>query len=54
MFGIIIWNSKLLLVEMGLLIFKTLIKVTHSPPETVKSASALQVCGWNCIALTRL
>ena len=24
------------------------------PEETVKSASALQVRGWNCIALTRL
>lgn len=42
-----------LLLEVGLLVFKTLIKMTHCPPEeTGKRAWVPQVGGCNCVSLT--
>ena len=42
-----------LFLEVGLLIFKTLIKMTHCPAqETVKCACASRVGGCNCVSLT--
>ena len=51
MFGIIIWNSKLLLLEMGLLIFKTLIKVTQL--STLKKLLRV-LLPYRCVAGTAL